>query len=480
MGTIGIYCRLSKDAEGRAENVGTQERLARAYAAERWPQAPVRVFADNDLSAATPGTVRPGYEEMLAALRRGELVQVVTAEQSRVTRQPAEWEELVVVLARAGVEELHTYRKGTVSIAGSKLTGRIMAAVDAEEVERLRARVNEKLSALAAEGRPPGGSSYGYRRVLDGEGRKAFEVDPDQAAVIREAADRLLAGWSLTAIASDLTDRGVPTARGGRWAATTVRSMLNRPTIAGLRVHRGEVVGPGNWEPILDPAQWRRVVAVLEAPVAVTRSNGTAYQASRTRATGRRYLLTGGTATCGRCGTALVAQQRRTRAGNRTPSYLCSPTRGGCAGIGIAAEPLEAHVAEQLLERLAHPDFIAAVSTDAAEEQRRTATDALANVEARSSELAALWAAGDLSSADWAAARQRLDVERSRLSADLNALPVPEAELDPTTVAADWPYLTLDEQRFVIDRYIAAVTIGPARPGTRTFDPERARISWRA
>ena len=34
---VAVYCRISQDREERAENVATQERKGRAYAAEHWP-----------------------------------------------------------------------------------------------------------------------------------------------------------------------------------------------------------------------------------------------------------------------------------------------------------------------------------------------------------------------------------------------------------------------------------------------------------
>lgn len=481
MVTIATYARISKDADGRAEGTEQQRSKAAAYAADAWPNATILHFADNDLTAADPGTHRPGYAALMDAIRRGDVDGLVIAEQSRLTRQPAEWEEAIVTLSRAGIDEVHSYRGVPIPVRGSRLVGRILAAVDAEEVERLRARVVEKLDTLAAEGRPPGGPAFGYSRTVDEDGRKALEVNEVEASIVREVADRVLGGWSLTRIAGDLAEREVPTARGGKWAATTVRSMITRPTIAGLRIHRGEVVGAGNWEPIISPSMWRQVCAVLHGPVAVKRSDGATYRAARRRTrSGRRYLLTGGTARCGRCGAALVAQQRRSRAGERQPSYLCPPkSRGGCSGIGISALDLEAHVSGLILAKLAEPDFLAAISTNDSGEQANI-MDELAALEARSAELAGTWAVGDLPSTDWKAAREVLDTERRRLSDALAALPVRvEIELDPAELITAWEHMNLDERRAVVNRFLASVTVHPASPGTRAFDPGRVEEDWR-
>ena len=46
---------------------------------------------------------------------------------------------------------------------------------------------------------------------------------------------------------------------------TSVADFLTAPMIAGLRVHHGEIVGKGTWEPILDEPKWRALCAVIGA-----------------------------------------------------------------------------------------------------------------------------------------------------------------------------------------------------------------------
>lgn len=65
-----------------------------------------------------------------------------------------------------------------------------------------------------------------------------LEVDPEQAAVVTEIADRVIAGEPMTGIANTLNERGIPTPydwhrqrsgrepRGGRWSPETLRAVL--------------------------------------------------------------------------------------------------------------------------------------------------------------------------------------------------------------------------------------------------------------
>ena len=97
--------------------------------ARQWPGAQIKVFADNNLSAANPDVDRPQWRAMLDALRSGEMDQVVANDQSRLTRQPLEWEQLLIVLGRRGITSIHTVREGERDVAdgGGRMVSRIIA-----------------------------------------------------------------------------------------------------------------------------------------------------------------------------------------------------------------------------------------------------------------------------------------------------------------------------------------------------------------
>src|SRR5690606_15471707 len=217
---IAIYVRISRDRSGRAENVDTQERHCRAYVDRmkqtgEWPDLPVEVYSDNDLTAADPGTYRPDYARLLHDIRAGRVAQLVSADQDRLTRQPSEWEELMPVLVAADITETHGYRDGVTPVElGKRAYGRFKALMGAEYVEGIKVKVYEKLDALAAQGRPGGGHAFGYRRTTNEKGERALEVVPELAEHVRWAASKALAGWSATAIARELDARDVPTVHG--------------------------------------------------------------------------------------------------------------------------------------------------------------------------------------------------------------------------------------------------------------------------
>jgi DNA invertase Pin-like site-specific DNA recombinase len=115
----------------------------------------------------------------------------------------------------------------------------------AYESDKISMRTSRGMANAAASGLPAGPTTYGYVRVYhDRTGAFVEQVEhPEHAGVVREIVRRLGAGEAVTAVASDLTGRGVPTPEGaGVFVAELVRRHRRGDTIAELAaslVHRG-------------------------------------------------------------------------------------------------------------------------------------------------------------------------------------------------------------------------------------------------
>lgn len=105
----------------------------------------------------------------------------------------------------------------------------IMALVAQQEREAISARTKAALAAAKERGTVLGGWRGGPKvdSVLGRESQvsKADAFAARVLPVIREMQDQ---GMSLRAIASGLTQRGIMTARGGSWTATSVKNALER------------------------------------------------------------------------------------------------------------------------------------------------------------------------------------------------------------------------------------------------------------
>jgi site-specific DNA recombinase len=109
--------------------------------------------------------------------------------------------------------------------------GRAMAGVSAVFAELERAliaqRTSDALAELKSQLRPWNHPPLGWTAV-DGQ---LVRVESEQATVAL-MRDSRAAGLSYRAVAENLRDRGLPTKRGGRWEAATVRStLLAQPTL---------------------------------------------------------------------------------------------------------------------------------------------------------------------------------------------------------------------------------------------------------
>src|SRR5215217_683317 len=244
-GLAAIYTRISSDPNGHALGVQRQEEDARKLCSARgWTV--VEVYCDNDRSAYSQRKPRLRYKAMLDDIKDGRINVVVAWHPDRLHRQTR---ELVAFIDLVNAHKVHveTVTAGVydLSTPSGRMQARIVGSVAEYESEHKGERIRRKLEANAAEGKHHGGSRpYGWRN-------DRITLVEAEAGVVREAAARLLAGESLKAIARALNAAGHTTAYGLPWRDITVRGMLLRPRNAGLRIHHDEVVGRGNWEPIL-------------------------------------------------------------------------------------------------------------------------------------------------------------------------------------------------------------------------------------
>ncbi|HEV8648025.1 MAG TPA: recombinase family protein [Actinomycetes bacterium] len=103
------------------------------------------------------------------------------------------------------------------------------------------------------------------------------ELVPAEAEIARDAARQVLAGRSLRELAIELAAAGVRGTRGRPLDRRQLRRILTAPRTAALLEHYGEIIGPGEWEPLLDRATWEQVRAVLNNPARMIESRPVRY-----------------------------------------------------------------------------------------------------------------------------------------------------------------------------------------------------------
>ena len=451
--TAGSAATRTAPSSACAARTGTAAPCASGTASRSSACSPTTTVRPTPVS---PAPRSPRCRDLLAA---GSVDVVVAWHPDRLTRHPRELEDLIDLLESTSTT-VRTVQTGEYDLAtpSGRMTARIVGAVARGESEHKSARLRRKHLELAETGHVSGGGDRPFGYELD-----RVTIRPAEADIVREAAGRVLAGESVRSICNDLNDRGVTTTAGRTWYPSALRRLLVSARIAGLRAHRGTVTADAVWPAIIDPAEHRRLAAILQNP-------------ERTRDHGRERRLLTGLLICGQCGAKLVSQPRA----DKQPAYACTKNPGapGCGGCKILGDPLDDLVVAVTLERLATPELARLLT-----ERRGDDADdlvALDEIDTRLAELGQMWATGELDRASWHAARDELErrrAEAQRRLADAGASTAVEMFVDERI---DWPALPHGRRRAVLAALIDTITIGPAVRGRNYFDAGRVSISWKA
>lgn len=457
-----VYTRVSQDRNEAGRSVTQQEDECRAVAArEGWTIA--RTFTDNDRSASRYSKkTRPAYAQLRQFISDGHCDVLITWEASRSTRDLATFVELRDLCRDRGVKLSYSGRLYDLTDDADQFMTGLDALLAEQESARTSKRIQRAVRANAAAGRPHGRNLYGYRRTYDPNSGQllSVEIEEREAAMLREAADRALAGESLYAILIDLNARGYRTRQGSPWVTSTIRRCLVNPAYAGKRVLRGEVVSDAIWPAIHDEDTYWRLRALLDDP-------------NRDTARGQhdvRHLLSG-LARCGICGGPMRVLTNR---GTRT--YTCAP---GLGHLVRRKEPVDDLVTRVLLARLAAPDLAAARTDQPRAARSEDHTQALAK-RARLQTFYDSAADGGITAAALTRIEQKLltEIDQHERAARRAATPHSLAHLADTDIPTEWPDLPIGTQRAIVKHYLD-ITILPAGKGRRTFNPDLIRIEWR-
>lgn len=459
-----IYCRISDDRAGDSAGVRRQEADCRALADRKgWTVA--GVYVDND-TGAWGSKPRPQYRKLLDDLKAGTVDAVIVWHLDRLTRRPAELESFFEICDAAGIKDLASCT-GDVDLStdDGRFMARILGAVARKESDDKSRRTKRKHLELAEAGVPVGGTRpFGY----DDD---KVTIRPAEAALIREAAKRVLAGDTLRALALDWNASGTrPPRDGSRWRSTAIRRILLSPRIVGKRALGDVIVADGQWSAILDETTQARVRAVIEDRARAHRGGFGA----------RTHLLTG-LLVCGKCGTRLIARPQSAR--RRT--YVCTsdPSKGGCGGIRIVAHELEHEIVERILHVLATDTVALARERSSSPANYDELVAAIAADEATLEQLAAdHYVEQVISRAQFLAASQRLDDRitalRRRIAATQRS-EIVRSHAGPMSLE-EWEALPFDRRRTVLEELVETIKITSAVPGRNRFDPDRAHVTWRS
>jgi len=506
--SVREYLRVSRDRSGEGKSPDQQhdENLA-AILRQGWILHPGEPYRDTDRSASRYAKKqREDFKRLIDDLESGDFGADILAiwESSRGSRRVGEWVDLVDLCKERKVQIWVTTHGRLYDPKNARDRRSLLEdAVDAEyESDKTSERLLRSVRAAAERGAPHGKNLYGYVRLYDPQTRRLLRIEehPEQAAVVREAARRILSGDSFRAVAREFNDRGLPARRPSRvedrsdlgWTAPAIKQMLSTASYAGKREHKGEIIADAVWPALMDFGEWQKLQAVM-------------YPASRRRTNDwpAKHLLAG-IAICGVCGGRLhvgrqnAGKRKFDEDGNPLPrvtykTYVCdgaSKRPGGPAQSGfhvsMREELLDEVVVELLLERLERPDFLALSEDedDKADLEREALIAEIGSYEEYLESVRAQAAAQmrfDLITDQEARVLPQIEAARVRLGKLSTLDPLVTRLVSEGGLRDRWPDMEIHEKRRLIRAVLTPMVkpIGRDWRGKKGPNRDRVVIAWK-
>ena len=413
--------------------------------------------------------VRPEWEKILTALRRGECNALMVPDIDRAMRDPRTLEDLIDVVEYYGVYV-------------ASLTGNIDLTTD-NGISAARSLVNQRnqesrnTSRRVIDGQRHAsmkGGNHGGRHRPFGWRKDRIHLNKREAAHIRRELPRILGGVGPLTLAREWNARGVPTVTGVEWRAGTIRNMFLAPRICGLVRYRSEILADANgnkvrgrWEPILTEDEYDAVVAVW----------GPSEQAivSRLGAKGRGYrtiYLLSPFVRCGKCGSRMFGARRPNRRGEREEFYGC-PTKGqgGCGGVTRLAAPVNEYITALVIAEQQQIQF-----RKLEDLPPWPKTQELAELQARIEESQRHYEKGMVSAQRHFSSLARMEADEAELLREKRRYEGRQQARKHAVanLAEEWdkPDFTMEQKQAAIAQTLEAVIIKPSGRGTR-FHPDK-------
>jgi site-specific DNA recombinase len=243
-----IYARVSSDQQAQDGTIASQvDALRQRVAADGLTLADELCFVDNGISGSV--LVRPALERLRDAAYAGSIGRLYIYSPDRLARHYAYQVVLVEELQRAGVTVVFLNQQ-----LGSSPEEKLFLQLQGMIAEYERALILERSRRGKRHAAQRGcvavltKAPYGYRygRKSAGEGQAAYEIVPEEAAVVRQLFDWVgREGLSLAAVARRLQQQGtVP--RGGKpvWRRSTLLGMLTNSAYQGVALYGKRRRGP--------------------------------------------------------------------------------------------------------------------------------------------------------------------------------------------------------------------------------------------
>jgi site-specific DNA recombinase len=493
---VAIYARISDAGEDAAKHqrapgierqIADCEMVAHELGAKR-----IRYYRDGR-SAYDRTVSREAFEQMVDHVRSGEITDVIAWRVERLARQHSDFERLMDA-ARADYPEpvavIHADGVDSSNEYGAHLL-RTMVSFGNWESRTISKRVRRARASELADGRFSGSPpAFGHR-----DGTKWRDTVPEEAALVREGAARIVAGEGVRSVLRDFNSRGSRTRKGKPWQHRAWIKLITSPRMMGARMV-GDTLSIGHdpsgrsWiEPILDRPTWDRLRAIFSDPERAKYAHGGT----------PKHLLTG-LMRCGLCHRTLQAKGQSGKShGPNYWTYGCvkdATHPDACGRIWIKGSHTDFYIEQLAKAHLRNPKVTRALALHLGE--RDSVDDDLAALRSERAQLEehllaverayldgpqvleARYHVSERAYVDWRAEKLRRLDELKRMTARTEqARTVLRALASPIEF---WDQAALDARRDLLRALFPLIEVVPADAVVggvrRRWDPRRIKVGF--
>lgn len=225
---VAAYCRVSTDSDEQLVSLDTQIKHYKTYINANPEWAFAGLYYDEGITG-TKKEKRPELLRMITDCEDRKIDLIVTKSISRFARNTTDCLELVRKLLNLGIFIYFEKENINTGSMESELMLSILSGLAESESVSIAENSKWSVKRRFQNGTfkisyPP----YGYDNV-DGD----MVINKPQAKIVHFIFAEILSGKGTHKIANELNRRKVPTKKGGRWTATTVRGMVGNEKYTG-------------------------------------------------------------------------------------------------------------------------------------------------------------------------------------------------------------------------------------------------------
>ena len=397
---VAAYARVSTEKEEQEDSFEHQVEHYKKMIAARRDWQLVDIYADPGLSG-TRVEKRPDFLRMIDDCRAGKIQRILVKSISRFARNTVDALNYIRELKDMGVSVVFESENIDTLTPGGEVLLTILAAMAEQESRTISSNVKWAFQRRFQAGHVLLNTKQmlGYLKVgKDPDGRPIFEINEEEAAIVRRIFREYVAGISACQICRRLEADGIPTKKGKeKWTSSVITNIISNEKYTG-NAYLGKTYKPdvltkkrykndGTKAPMYYVEHTHPAIVSEELFGLAQKERERRKAASENAVGGSRFsgkYPFSGLLICGKCGSKYRRHVRTFGTGEHVPAWGCvvriKEGRGACPSKHISESVMNDTFIEAVNEAIGGPEEIVAAvkqgasfvfNTDGFEQQKR-------------------------------------------------------------------------------------------------------------